>query len=114
MPTVETGNPKLLSWASDQDGAVLAQASRSASLPIVHGHVALMPDAHIGFGATVGSVIPTEGAIIPSAVGVDIGCGIIAAKLPLTSAALGDNLERLHTVGLLALYRLVLARVITR
>jgi tRNA-splicing ligase RtcB (3'-phosphate/5'-hydroxy nucleic acid ligase) len=97
MPTIETGNPKVVSWASDNDGAVLAQAARSASLSVVHGHVALMPDAHIGYGATVGSVIPTDGAIIPSAVGVDIGCGMIAAQLPMTSAALGDNLNKLHS-----------------
>src|SRR3954466_14418383 len=58
------------------------QAERTASLPFVCPHVALMPDAHLGKGATVGSVLPTEGAIIPAAVGVDIGCGMIALRPP--------------------------------
>src|SRR5207248_9235863 len=64
-------------------------------LPIVAGHVALMPDAHVGIGATVGSVIPTRGAVIPSAVGVDIGCGMIAAELDVTENQLPDSLEPL-------------------
>ena len=72
--------PNLVSWASEIDEGTIMQAARAARLPIVSGHVALMPDAHIGIGATVGSVIPTEGAIIPAAVGVDIGCGMIATE----------------------------------
>ena len=71
MPT--TINDKLISWASDIDSATVRQAEKTARLPIIEGHVALMPDAHVGIGATVGSVIPTRGAVIPSAVGVDIG-----------------------------------------
>lgn len=67
-------NDRLLNWASDIDTNTILQAERTARLPIVEGHVALMPDAHLGVGATVGSVIPTKGAIIPAAVGVDIGC----------------------------------------
>jgi tRNA-splicing ligase RtcB (3'-phosphate/5'-hydroxy nucleic acid ligase) len=86
----------VLSWASDIEDATLAQAAATARLPFVDGHVALMPDAHIGLGATVGSVIPTRGAVIPAAVGVDIGCGMIAAELPFTSDALGDDLSTLH------------------
>ena len=82
----ETINPKLLSWASDIDEDTVRQAEKTARLPIVEGHVALMPDAHVGIGATVGSVIPTKGAIIPSAVGVDIGCGMIAAELDVTAS----------------------------
>ena len=66
----------VLSWASDLDGQTRAQAERTASLPFVEKPLALMADAHLGMGATVGSVIATEGAIIPSAVGVDIGCGV--------------------------------------
>src|SRR5215207_1471123 len=66
--------PRVLSWATDLDAKTTDQAARSAELPFVFDHVALMPDAHFGYGATVGSVIPTQGAIIPSAVGVDIGC----------------------------------------
>src|SRR5687767_1685746 len=86
---------KLISWASDIDPGTIRQAEKAARLPIVEGHVALMPDAHIGLGATVGSVIPTKGAVIPAAVGVDIGCGIIAAELDVTEDQLPDDLEPL-------------------
>ncbi|WP_062437642.1 RtcB family protein [Herbidospora daliensis] len=85
----------LLSWASDIDAGTIEQAARTARLRFVSGHVALMPDAHIGIGATVGSVIPTEGAIIPAAVGVDIGCGMIATETDLTAADLPANLDAL-------------------
>lgn len=85
----------VLNWASDIDPKALEQAQRTASLPFVDGHLALMPDAHWGMGATIGSVIPTSGAIIPAAVGVDIGCGMIAAELPYTADLLPDDLDRL-------------------
>jgi tRNA-splicing ligase RtcB len=62
-----------------------------SKLPIVHHHVAAMPDVHLGIGATVGSVIPTKRAIIPAAVGVDIGCGMMAARLSLTGNDLDEN-----------------------
>src|SRR5580658_11126594 len=88
-------NEKLISWASDVDPETLRQAEKTARLPIVEGHVALMPDAHVGIGATVGSVIPTLGTVIPSAVGVDIGCGMIAAELDVTENQLPDSLEPL-------------------
>lgn len=84
--------PRLLSWASDLDPKAAQQAARTARLPIIAGHVALMPDAHFGIGATVGSVIPTDDAIIPAAVGVDIGCGMVASETTLTAADLPDNL----------------------
>ncbi len=71
MPTKIDG---VLNWASVLDDNTLEQAQSCAKLPFVEGHVALMPDAHFGYGSTVGSVIPTKGAIIPSAIGVDIGC----------------------------------------
>jgi tRNA-splicing ligase RtcB len=91
----ETINPRLISWATDIDPETIRQAEKTARLPIIEGHVALMPDAHVGIGATVGSVIPTKGAVIPSAVGVDIGCGMIAAELDVTESQLPDNLEPL-------------------
>jgi len=75
---------RLVNWASILDDETLRQAERTASLPFVHPHVALMPDAHLGKGATVGSVLPTKGAIVPAAVGVDIGCGMIAVRTPWT------------------------------
>jgi RNA-splicing ligase RtcB len=87
--------PNLLSWASEIDEGAIAQAARTARLPFVSGHVALMPDAHIGIGATVGSVIPTENAIIPAAVGVDIGCGMVATETTLTADDLPDTLAAL-------------------
>src|SRR5688500_5582265 len=88
-------NPKLLAWGSEIEPGTIRQAEKTARLPIVEGHVALMPDAHIGIGATVGSVIPTKGAVIPAAVGVDIGCGMIAAELDVTEDQLPDDLEPL-------------------
>jgi tRNA-splicing ligase RtcB len=68
------------------------QLARIASLPFVHPWVAAMPDVHLGKGATVGSVIPTDGAIIPAAVGVDIGCGMMAVRTSITAAQLPDHL----------------------
>ncbi len=78
---------KLLSWASIIDDLTLEQAKTTARLPFIFPHLALMPDAHLGKGATVGSVIPTLGAIIPAAVGVDIGCGMRAVR---TQWVIGD------------------------
>jgi tRNA-splicing ligase RtcB (3'-phosphate/5'-hydroxy nucleic acid ligase) len=69
-----------------------------AQLPIVYRWIAAMPDVHYGIGATVGSVIPTKGAIIPAAVGVDIGCGMMAVETSLSAGQLPDNLKRLRTV----------------
>jgi tRNA-splicing ligase RtcB len=74
---------KLVSWASVVDDNTLEQARTSSLLPFIWPHVALMPDAHYGMGATIGSVIPTRGAIIPAAVGVDIGCGMQAMRTDL-------------------------------
>ncbi|WP_116996370.1 RtcB family protein [Desertimonas flava] len=91
-------NPRLLSWAPDLEDSARDQAVNTSKLPFLAGHVALMPDAHWGMGATVGSVIPTEGAIVPAAVGVDIGCGMIAARTDLTSHDLPDDLDRLHAM----------------
>jgi tRNA-splicing ligase RtcB len=68
-----------------------AQLVNISRLPIVHHHVAAMPDVHLGIGATVGSVIPTKRAIIPAAVGVDIGCGMMATRLSLTGNELDES-----------------------
>src|SRR5690348_9749209 len=68
-----------------------------ASLPFIHSHVAAMPDVHWGMGATVGSVIATKGAIIPAAVGVDIGCGMVAARTALTANDLPDSLAGIRS-----------------
>src|SRR5690625_2039786 len=79
---------KLYSWASILDDAARAQAELTAALDIVQPHVALMPDAHPGMGSTVGSVIPTLDAIIPAAVGVDIGCGMVAVRTQFSAEEL--------------------------
>src|SRR5690348_13954915 len=79
------------------DANALQQLRNVAALPIVHGHVAAMPDVHWGIGATVGSVIPTRGAIIPAAVGVDIGCGMMAVRTDLNARDLPDNLKGIRS-----------------
>ena len=75
----------------------LLQLQDTARLPIIHGHVAVMPDVHWGLGATIGSVIPTVGAVIPAAVGVDIGCGMCAVQTTLTAGDLPDDLKPLRS-----------------
>lgn len=72
------------------------QLLQTAQLPFIFKHVAAMPDCHIGKGSTIGSVIPTKGAIIPAAVGVDIGCGMVAARTTLTAEQLPDDLHKLR------------------
>jgi tRNA-splicing ligase RtcB len=75
---VEQISKRFMNWASILEDNTREQAQRTSEMPFIHPHLALMPDAHLGKGATVGSVIPTLGAIMPAAVGVDIGCGMIA------------------------------------
>lgn len=92
----ERVDERLLAWGSaGMEPETLEQAARASRLPFVAGHVALMPDAHVGIGATVGSVIPTVGAVIPAAVGVDIGCGMIAVETSASESDLPDDLDRL-------------------
>src|SRR5687768_15390739 len=74
----------------------MEQAQNLARMPFVFRHVALMPDVHKGIGATVGSVVATEGAIIPAAVGVDIGCGMMALETTLDASHLPDDLKPLR------------------
>ncbi|WP_330253116.1 RtcB family protein [Nocardia sp. NBC_00565] len=84
--TVTKLGPKLLSWATEIDETTIAQANETARMPFIFPHVALMPDAHSGKGAAVGTVIPTKGAVIPAAVGVDIGCGMSSIETRFTAA----------------------------
>src|ERR1700737_1203120 len=79
------------------EDSAMAQLRNVASLPFVHSHVAVMPDVHLGRGATVGSVIPTLGAIVPAAVGVDIGCGMVAQKLTLRAEDLPSDLRGMRS-----------------
>ncbi len=78
-------------WTDDIDEGSKAQLANIASLPFIHRHVAAMPDVHLGIGATIGSVIATHQAIIPAAVGVDIGCGMVAARLSLTAKDIDEK-----------------------
>lgn len=91
--TINKLAPKLYSWASILEDNTRDQAITASKMPFIYPHLALMPDAHLGKGATVGSVIPTLGAIIPAAVGVDIGCGMIAVRTQFTEGDL-DGLDR--------------------
>ena len=78
-------------WTDDVDEKSTEQLANIASLPFIYHHVAAMPDVHVGMGATIGSVIATHQAIIPAAVGVDIGCGMVAARLSLTANQLDEK-----------------------
>ena len=90
----ETGGAPVKSWTTGVpfDPKAFDQVRNVASLPFIHKHVAVMPDVHWGIGATVGSVIPTARAIVPAAVGVDIGCGMVAQRTSLTADDLPDSL----------------------
>ena len=96
MPKQITAN--LTSWASELDDNALEQALRTSRLPILAGPVCLMADAHFGLGATVGSVVATKNALLPSAVGVDIGCGMVASETNISASDLPDDLSALHAL----------------
>ena len=100
MPTttINGRNVPIRMWApmEEVDSNVIAQLKNVAALPWVAHHVAVMPDVHLGKGATVGSVIAMRGAVAPAAVGVDIGCGMAAVETSLTSRDLPDDLRRLR------------------
>jgi len=84
-------------YTNDIDEQALVQLGNIAQLPFIHHHIAAMPDVHVGKGATVGSVIPTKGAIIPAAVGVDIGCGMNAVRLSIKAKDLPDSLRKIRS-----------------
>ena len=95
---VEGGVPiKMWTRGVPVDDKARDQLSRAAKMPFIFKHVAAMPDVHVGIGATVGSVIPTKGAVIPAAVGVDIGCGMMAARTSLMAHDLPDSLESIRS-----------------
>jgi tRNA-splicing ligase RtcB len=96
---METGGAPVKAWIKGvpvEDAARL-QLANVARLPFVHSHVAAMPDVHFGRGATVGSVIATKGAIIPAAVGVDLGCGMMALRTSITASDLPDSLALIRS-----------------
>jgi tRNA-splicing ligase RtcB (3'-phosphate/5'-hydroxy nucleic acid ligase) len=80
------------------EDAALEQLRKMAQMPFIHSHIAVMPDVHLGKGATIGSVIPTSGAIIPAAVGVDLGCGMKAVRTDLTSHDLPEDLSEIRNL----------------
>ncbi len=95
---VEGGRPvKMWTRGVPVESAARAQLTNAARMPFIFKHIAVMPDVHMGKGSTIGSVIPTKGAIIPAAVGVDIGCGMMACKTTLNATDLPDSLAALRT-----------------
>ncbi|BCD86679.1 RNA-splicing ligase RtcB [Pseudomonas solani] len=95
---VANGKPiKLWTQGVPVEDDARKQLMNTAQMPFIFKHLAVMPDVHLGKGSTIGSVIPTVGAIIPAAVGVDIGCGMIAARTSLTASDLPDNLAGLRS-----------------
>lgn len=97
MTVLGEGRVPVKVWTDDVEEAALQQLRNLATLPFIHKHVAVMPDVHWGMGSTVGSVVPTVKAIVPAAVGVDIGCGMVAHKLNITPEQLPDSLHELRT-----------------
>ena len=95
----EQGHAPVKSWTRGVpfDDNSKKQVLNMAKMPFIHQWIALMPDVHLGKGATIGSVIPTIGAVIPAAVGVDLGCGMMAAKTTLTASDLPDSLEAMRS-----------------
>ncbi len=88
---IQEGGQPVKVWTDEFEAKARQQLVNLASLPFIHHHVAAMPDVHTGIGATIGSVIATHKAIIPAAVGVDIGCGMIAARTSLTANAIDEK-----------------------
>jgi tRNA-splicing ligase RtcB (3'-phosphate/5'-hydroxy nucleic acid ligase) len=95
---VETINKPIKLWLDDLEEGAMLQAENLATLPFIFKHVALMPDAHQGYGMPIGGVLATKGVVVPNAVGVDIGCGMISVKTNLTSL---DKDDRKKIMGLI-------------
>lgn len=100
MEVTQAGGKPIKVWIEEMwnnlEPQALEQAKRVSRLPFIHKHVALMPDAHMGKGACVGSVIASDGAVVPSLVGVDIGCGMFAARTNLNAKDLPDSLREIR------------------
>lgn len=95
MRVIDEGFPVKV-WTDDIESSAVSQLENMSRMPFIHKHIAVMPDVHWGMGATIGSVIPSKGAIIPAAVGVDLGCGMMAVQTKLTANDLPDNLHSLR------------------
>lgn len=96
ITTLDQGRFPVKVYTDEIEASARRQLLNLAQLPFIHDHIAAMPDVHAGIGATVGSVIPTRRAIIPAAVGVDIGCGMNAVRLSLAAEQLPDSLRRVR------------------
>ena len=94
---ISSGGVPVKVWTPQLEPKARRQLENVSRLPIIHGHVAAMPDVHAGIGATVGSVIPTKGAVVPAAVGVDLGCGVNAVQLSLTASDLPASLGKIRS-----------------
>lgn len=94
---ISKGKVPVKIYTDEVEPQAMEQLYNMAQLPFIHSHIAAMPDVHMGKGATVGSVIPTKGAIIPAAVGVDIGCGMNAIRLSIKAKDLPDNLRQIRS-----------------
>ncbi len=96
---IESGGAPIKAWTKGVpiEESAMKQLRNVAALPFIHSHIAVMPDVHWGMGATVGSVIPTVGAIIPAAVGVDIGCGMMAVRTSIRAEHLPDSLAGIRS-----------------
>ena len=96
LTNITKGKVPVKIYTNEVEPSAYQQLLNMSQMPFIHSHIAAMPDVHCGIGATVGSVIPTKGAIIPAAVGVDIGCGMNALRLDLKADQLPDNLRGLR------------------
>jgi len=94
---ISKGKVPVKIYTNEVEASAMQQLYNMAQLPFIHSHLAAMPDVHAGKGATVGSVIPTKGAIIPAAVGVDIGCGMNAIRLSINANDLPDNMRAIRS-----------------
>jgi len=95
MKVINKGMPVKV-WTDQIDDNAILQLENMSQLPFIHKHIAAMPDVHWGMGATIGSVIPSKGAVVPAAVGVDLGCGMMAVQTSLTANNLPDNLHQIR------------------
>jgi len=94
---ISKGKVPVKIYTDEVEATAMQQLYNMAQLPFIHSHLAAMPDVHMGKGATVGSVIPTKGVIVPAAVGVDIGCGMNAVRLSVKANDLPDNLRAIRS-----------------
>jgi len=85
MRIIDTERLPIKMWLQDIEEGALSQAKNSANLPFAYRHIAIMPDSHQGYGVPIGSVLATEGVVVPNAIGVDIGCGMAAVQTDLTA-----------------------------